>query len=68
MSTEEVPQISAAEQAADTRKRGRVLIDTLGTIATKYRTTVQQLKVWNRMRGTRLAAGDMLTLYARPAD
>ena len=42
--------------------------DTLGTIATKYRTTVQQLKVWNRMRGTRLAAGDMLTLYARPAD
>jgi ketosteroid isomerase-like protein len=30
MSTEEVPQIPAAEQAADTRKRGRVLIDTFG--------------------------------------
>ena len=30
MSTEEVPQIPAAEQAADTRERGRVLIDTFG--------------------------------------
>jgi hypothetical protein len=31
MSREEVPQIPAAEQAADTRERGRVLIDTFGS-------------------------------------
>src|SRR5213080_4590898 len=30
MSTEEVPQIHVAEQAADTRERGRILIDTFG--------------------------------------
>jgi ketosteroid isomerase-like protein len=30
MSTEEVPQIPVAEQAADTRERGRTLIDTFG--------------------------------------
>jgi ketosteroid isomerase-like protein len=30
MSTEEVPQIRVAEQAADTRERGRILIDTFG--------------------------------------
>ena len=39
--------------------------DTLGTIATKYRTTIEQLKSWNRLRGTRLAAGYTLTLYTR---
>jgi ketosteroid isomerase-like protein len=30
MSTEEVPQMPAAEQAAETRERGRILIDTFG--------------------------------------
>jgi len=39
--------------------------DTLVTIASRYKTTVQQLKVWNRLRGTRLAAGDTLTVYSR---
>jgi peptidoglycan lytic transglycosylase D len=39
--------------------------DTLGAIATRYRTTIDQLKSWNGLRGTRLAAGDMLTLYTR---
>ena len=39
--------------------------DTLGAIATKYRTTIDQLRSWNRLRGTRLAAGDTLTLYTR---
>ena len=62
---------SRARPAGDSGRRITYKVrrgDTLGTIATKYRTTVQQLKVWNRMRGSRLAAGDMLTLYARPAD
>jgi LysM repeat protein len=42
--------------------------DTLAGIATKYNTTVQQLKVWNRLRGTRLAAGETLTVYTRRSD
>jgi membrane-bound lytic murein transglycosylase D len=42
--------------------------DTLARIATKYRTTVQKLKAWNGLRGTRLAAGETLTLYTRRSD
>jgi membrane-bound lytic murein transglycosylase D len=42
--------------------------DTLATIATRYRTTVQKLRAWNGLRGTRLAAGDTLTLYTRRSD
>lgn len=40
--------------------------DTLSAIASKYDTTVQDLKAWNRgLRGTRIAAGNTLTVYTR---
>ena len=40
--------------------------DTLSSIATKYRISVQDLKAWNRsIRGTRIAAGHTLTVYTR---
>jgi membrane-bound lytic murein transglycosylase D len=42
--------------------------DTLATIATRFQTSIRLLKTWNRLRGTRLAAGETLTLYARRAD
>src|SRR3989442_7249050 len=42
--------------------------DTLAAIATKYCTTIQQLKSWNRRRGTRVATGETLTLFTRRAD
>ena len=42
--------------------------DTLAAIATKYRTTIRQLKTWNRLRGTRVAAGETLTLFTNRAD
>jgi membrane-bound lytic murein transglycosylase D len=62
---------SRARQTDDSGQRVTYRVrrgDTLATIATKYRTTVQQLKVWNRLRGTRLAAGETLTLYTRRTD
>lgn len=37
--------------------------DTLSTIATQYGTTVRELQAWNRLRGTRIAAGTTLTIY-----
>jgi membrane-bound lytic murein transglycosylase D len=42
--------------------------DTLAGIATRYKTTVERLKAWNRLPSTRLAVGDTLTLYTRRAD
>jgi membrane-bound lytic murein transglycosylase D len=42
--------------------------DTLSSIASKYRTTVQDLKSWNRIRGTSIAAGHLLTVYTRKAN
>jgi membrane-bound lytic murein transglycosylase D len=42
--------------------------DTLAAIATRYKITVQQLRVWNRLRGTFLAAGDTLTVYTRRTE
>jgi membrane-bound lytic murein transglycosylase D len=42
--------------------------DTLAGIATRYKTTVERLKAWNRLPGSRLAVGDTLTLYTRRAD
>jgi len=62
---------SGARQANDSGRRVTYKVrrgDTLGTIATRYQTTIQQLKVWNRLRGTRLAAGDTITLYTRRTD
>ena len=40
--------------------------DTLSAIARQFDVTVDDLKTWNRIRGTRLTAGDLLTV--RPAD
>ena len=41
-------------------KRG----DTLASIARVFRTTVSALQMWNRIDGTRIMAGDRLTIYA----
>jgi len=41
--------------------------DTLSGIARRYQTTVADLKTWNRLRGTRITAGDRLVIYV-PAD
>jgi membrane-bound lytic murein transglycosylase D len=45
-------------------KRG----DTLATIARAFGTTVSAIKGWNRITGTRIAAGDRLTIYASQAN
>jgi peptidoglycan lytic transglycosylase D len=39
--------------------------DTLGAIAERYGTTVRELQSWNGLRGTRITAGRMLTIFAR---
>ena len=38
--------------------------DTLFSIARLYNTTVDKIKSWNRMRGSRIAVGDRLTIFA----
>jgi len=41
--------------------------DTLSAIARSFRTTISALQSWNRgLRGTRIAAGHTLTIYAHP--
>jgi membrane-bound lytic murein transglycosylase D len=37
--------------------------DTLVSIAAQYGTTVRDLQAWNGLRGTGIAAGDVLTIY-----
>ena len=37
--------------------------DTLAGIASRYKTTVRDLMSWNGLRGTRLATGNLLTIY-----
>ena len=37
--------------------------DTLASIAAQYGTTVRDLQTWNGLRGSRIAAGDVLTIY-----
>lgn len=39
--------------------------DTLSGIAEQYGTSVARIKDWNNLKGTRLAAGRLLTLYTR---
>jgi membrane-bound lytic murein transglycosylase D len=54
------------EKSGTVRIRYRVRPgDTLAGIATKYGTTVERLKTWNNLRGTRIAAGNTLTVYTR---
>ena len=38
--------------------------DTLGSIADQYGVSVREIQAWNRLRGTRIAAGSLLTLFA----
>ncbi len=37
--------------------------DTLSSIASRYGASVADIKAWNRLRGTRIAAGGRLTIY-----
>jgi membrane-bound lytic murein transglycosylase D len=37
--------------------------DTLGAIASQYGATVREIQSWNGLRGTRIAAGNVLTIY-----
>ena len=60
------------ERPADTPEARRVRHrvrpgDTLASIATQYGTTVHDLQSWNRLRGTRIAVGGLLTIYTAPA-
>jgi membrane-bound lytic murein transglycosylase D len=41
--------------------------DTLSSIAAEHGTTVAQLRAWNGIKGTRISAGEILTLYTDPA-
>ena len=41
--------------------------DTLSSIARLFNTTVAKIKSWNRMRGSRIAPGDRLTIFASAA-
>lgn len=55
-----------SSQSADRLSRVEYRIragDTLSRIASRFRTTVQAIQGWNGLRGTRLAAGDTLTIY-----
>jgi membrane-bound lytic murein transglycosylase D len=63
----------AARAASATRGGDAVRIthrvragDTLSSIAERYGTTVAEIKAWNRLRGTRIAAGGRLTIFAAP--
>jgi membrane-bound lytic murein transglycosylase D len=41
--------------------------DTLSSIAADHGTTVRQLQAWNGLRGTRIVAGSLLTIYSGAA-
>jgi membrane-bound lytic murein transglycosylase D len=54
------------EETPDGRGRVRYRIqpgDTLGSIAAQYGTTVRDIQASNGLRGTRIAAGDVLTIH-----
>jgi len=56
----------AAEEAPEGRGRVRYRIqpgDTLGSIAAQYGTTVRDLQTSNHLRGSWIAAGDVLTIH-----
>ena len=55
---------AAAEPGPPTRVSYRIKPgDTLAGIASQYGTTVENLQSWNGLRGTRIAAGSLLTIY-----
>ena len=37
--------------------------ETLSGIASQYRTTIRDIQAWNKLRGSRIAAGNVLTIY-----
>jgi membrane-bound lytic murein transglycosylase D len=64
VSPERISEAPTAEQPEKVKlvykvKRG----DTLFSVARLFRTTVQSLKVWNRLRGDQLTPGSRLTVY-----
>jgi len=62
-------QAPRAEPVADARIVYRVQRgDTLFSIAKLYRTTVAQLKQWNRIAGNAIVVGMRLTIYARTPE
>ena len=56
---------AAPAEAADARRvRYKVRPgDTLASIAARYNTTVDDLRAWNGLRGSMIAAGNFLTIY-----
>lgn len=63
---------SPARARATAREAGLVRVthrvrrgDTLSSIAERYGTTVAEIRAWNRLHGTRIAAGGRLTIYTR---
>lgn len=56
------PVRTAENQARRIRYRIRPG-DTLTSIAARHHTTVDDLRAWNRLQDTRIAAGELLTIY-----
>ncbi len=61
----------ASARLSETRDAGRVRIthrvrrgDTLAAIAERYGATVAEIRAWNSLRSTRIAAGGRLTIFA----
>jgi membrane-bound lytic murein transglycosylase D len=62
-----VRHVQTEEPDGRTRVRHRIQPgDTLTSIAARYNATVQELMSWNNLTGSRLAAGNTLTVYTRP--
>jgi membrane-bound lytic murein transglycosylase D len=62
------PAVQATASAPESAKANRISYvikpgDTLGTIASQYGTTVENLEAWNGLRTTRIAAGEVLTIF-----
>jgi membrane-bound lytic murein transglycosylase D len=62
---------TASASAANASDEGRAVRyrikpgDTLTSIASQYGTSVARIKDWNNIKGTRIAAGTLLTIYPR---
>jgi membrane-bound lytic murein transglycosylase D len=70
------PRAAAVQTASRSAERGNGAAriryqvkrgDTLFTIASEHGTTIRDLQSWNRLRGTRIAAGSTLTIYTNTA-
>jgi membrane-bound lytic murein transglycosylase D len=60
------PPVTLAADGGDKKLRVSYRIrpgDTLGAIAAQYGTSVENLRSWNGLRGTRITAGGVLTIY-----